>query len=221
MRYYPIYLDVRDRICLVVGGGAVGARKAQTLLRAGARVKVVSPDATDELKALADEDLIRLHCRAYTADDLTDVFLAFGTTDSRELNRRIGEDARRRGILCNIADQPDRGQFVLPSVVERGELLISISTSGKSPALARRIRRELESAFGEEYAVLIDLLGALRRRLLAQGHDPRGHKAKFETLLDSELLEWIRAGDTERIDRFLCRHFGETVDWNALSPAET
>ena len=221
MRYYPVYLDVRDRTCLVVGGGAVGTRKAQTLVRAGARVKVVSPDATDDLKALADENLIRLHCRPYTADDLTDVFLAFGTTDNRELNRRISEDAGRCGVWCNIADQPERGQFVLPSVVERGDLLISISTSGKSPALARRIRHALENEFGEEYAVLIDLLGALRRRLLAQGHDPRGHKSKFDALLDSELLEWIRAGDTERIDRFLRRHFGETVDWNALSSGET
>ncbi len=220
MRYYPVYLDVRDRTCLVVGGGAVGTRKAQTLLRAGARVKVVSPDVTDKLKALADEHIICLHRRPYTADDLTDVFLAFGTTDDRALNRQISEDAGRRGILCNIADQPDRGQFVLPSVVARGDLLISVSTSGKSPALARRIRRRLEHEFGDEYAVLIKLLGVLRKRLLSEGHDPRGHKTKFETLLDSALLEWIRIGDTERIDRFLRRHFGETVDWDALSRAE-
>jgi precorrin-2 dehydrogenase/sirohydrochlorin ferrochelatase len=221
MRYFPVYLDVRDRTCLVVGGGAVGTRKAQTLVCAGARVTVVSPDATEKLRALAAEHKLRLHRRPYTADDLTDVFLAFGTTDDRELNRRISEDAGRRGILCNIADQPGRGQFVLPSVVARGDLLISISTSGKSPALARRLRRRLEHEFGDEYAVMIRLLGTLRKRLLRQGHDPRGHKAKFETLLDSELLEWIRSGDTERIDRFLCRHFGETVDWDALSQAET
>jgi precorrin-2 dehydrogenase/sirohydrochlorin ferrochelatase len=221
MRYFPVYLDVRDRSCLVVGGGAVGTRKAQTLLRAGAQVTVVSPDVTDKLQALADDHQIRLRHRPYTTDDLADIFLVFGTTDDRDLNRRISEDAGRRGILCNIADQPDRGQFVLPSVVARGDLLISISTSGKSPALARRIRRRLEHEFGDEYAVMISLLGTLRQRLLRQGHDPRGHKAQFETLLDSELLEWIRNGDTERIDRFLRRHFGETVDWHALSPPET
>ena len=221
MRYFPVYLDIRDRTCLVVGGGAVGTRKAQTLLRAGARVTVVSPDVSDKLQALADDHQIRWHRRPYTADDLAGIFLAFGTTDDRDLNRRISEDAGRRGILCNIADQPDRGQFVLPSVVARGDLLISISTSGKSPALARRIRRQLEHEFGDEYAVMISLLGTLRKRLLRQGHDPRGHKAQLETLLDSELLEWIRNGDTERIDRFLRRHFGETVDWHALSPNET
>ncbi len=220
MRYFPVNLDVRDRSCLVVGGGAVGTRKTRTLLRAGARVVVVSPDASAELKTLAVEGRIRLHRRAYRAGDLADVFLVFGTTDDRDLNRRISDDARRQGILCNIADQPDRGQFVLPSVVARGDLLIGISTSGKSPALARRIRRRLENAFGEEYAVLIDLLGALRRRLLNQGHDPRGHKQKFDALLDSDLLGFIRNGDVERIDRLLETHFGPGINWKGLTRKE-
>ena len=144
----------------------------------------------------------------------------FGTTDDRDLNRRISDDARRQGILCNIADQPDRGQFVLPSVVARGDLLIGISTSGKSPALARRIRRKLEKAFGEEYALLIDLMGALRRRLLNQGHDPRGHKQKFDALLDSDLLGFIRNGDVERIDRLLETHFGPGINWKGLTRKE-
>jgi precorrin-2 dehydrogenase/sirohydrochlorin ferrochelatase len=216
MRYYPIYLDVRDRTCLVVGGGAVGTRKARTLLRAGARVVVVSPEATPELDTLARADRIRLHRRPYTDQYLADVFLVFGTTNDRRLNRKISADARQRGILCNIADQPDQGQFVLPSVVARGDLLISISTSGKSPALARRIRRQLEDEFGAEYARLLDLLGLLRRRLLARGHDPRGHREKFEALLDSDLKEWIRNGDTDRIDNYLQQAFGESVAWEDL-----
>ncbi len=220
MRYYPVYLDIRNRTCLVVGGGAVGTRKARTLLRAGARVKVVSPEVTADLEALANEDHIRLHRRPYTAEDLEDVFLVFGTTDDRELNRAISEDAGRCGILCNIADQPDRGQFVLPSVVDRGDLLISISTSGKSPALARRIRRRLENDYGDEYALMIELLGALRRMLLAEGHDPRGNKQKFETVPDSDLLDWSRAGDAARIDRFLQALFGAGVNWKALTGAE-
>ena len=220
MRYYPVYLDVRDRTCLVVGGGAVGTRKARTLLRAGARVTVVSPEVTADLEALAEEGRVRLHRRPYAADDMMDVFLVFGTTDNRALNRKISEDARHRGILCNIADQPDRGQFVLPSVVDRGDLLISISTSGKSPALARRIRRRLENDYGDEYALMIKLLGDLRRRLLAAGHDPRGHKQKFEALLDSDLLDWIRAGDAARIDQFLQAQFGTGVSWKALTGAE-
>ncbi len=211
MRYYPLYLDVRDRPCLVVGGGAVATRKTRTLLKAGARVVVVSPEATAALDRLADDAQIRLYRRPYTPEDMNGVFLAFATTDDRDLNRTISKDARGRGILCNIADQPDLGQFVLPSVVARGELLISISTSGKSPALARRIRRQLEKDYGEEYARLIELLGTLRRRLLARGHDPRGHKQKFDTLLDSEVLEWIRAGDEDRIHQFLQAHFGEEV----------
>ncbi len=220
MRYFPVNIDVRDRTCLVVGGGAVGTRKTKTLLRAGARVVVVSPEASADLEALAAENRIRLHRRAYSAGDMADAFLVFGTTDDRDLNRRISEDAHQQGILCNIADQPDRGQFVLPSVVARGDLLIAISTSGKSPALARRIRRRLESAFGEEYAMLIDMMGALRRRMLADGHDPRGHKQKFDALLDSDLLDWIRNGDADRIDQLLETHFGGRVNWEDLTGKE-
>ena len=220
MRYYPVYLDIRDRTCLVVGGGAVGTRKARTLLQAGARVVVVSPAVSPDLEALADENRIRLHRRPYSADDMADVFLVFGTTDDRALNRKISADAHRRGILCNIADQPDQGQFVLPSVVARGDLLISISTSGNSPALARRIRRRLENDYGEEYALMIDLLGTLRRRLLARGHDPRGHKQKFEALLDSDLLEWIRTGDKDRIRHYLAEHFEEVLDWEYVTGPE-
>ena len=217
MRYFPVNLDVRNRTCLVVGGGAVGTRKTRTLLRAGARVTVVSPEASADLETLAADGQIRLHRRAYTAADMTDVFLVFGTTDNHDLNRRISTDARQRCILCNIADQPDRGQFVLPSVVARGDLLIGISTSGKSPALARRIRLRLENDFGEEYALMIDLLGALRQRLLAGGHDPRGHKQTFDALLDSDLLDWIRNGDAARIDQLLERHFGAGVTWKHLT----
>ncbi len=220
MRYFPVNLDVRDRTCLVVGGGAVGTRKTRTLLRAGARVVVVSPEASADLETLAVEGRIRLHRRAYRAGDMADAFLVFGTTDDRDLNHRISADARQRGILCNIADQPDRGQFVLPPVVARGDLLIAISTSGKSPALARRLRCRLENAFGEEYALLIDLMGALRRRLLAGGHDPRGHKQKFDALLDSDLLDWIRDGDTDRIDQLLRSHFGAGVNWKGLTDTE-
>ena len=220
MRYFPVNLDVRERTCLVVGGGAVGTRKTRTLLRAGARVTVVSPEASADLETLAADGRIRLCRRAYTAADLAEAFLVFGTTDDHDLNCEISADARRRGILCNIADQPDRGQFVLPSVVARGDLLIAISTSGKSPALARRIRLRLENDFGEEYALLIDLLGALRRRMLAGGHDPRGHKQKFDALLDSDLLDWIRNGDVERIDRLLATHFGAGANWTDLTEAK-
>ena len=216
MRYYPIYLDVQGCVCLIVGGGAVGTRKAEALLKAGAQVAVVSPEVTPRLAALAKADQIRLHRRPYTRRDMEGAFLVFGTTDDRDLNRRVSEDANRLKVLCNMADQPDRGQFILPALVQRGDLLISVSTSGKSPALARRIRRQIENTYDTEYARMLDLLGALRRRLLDQGSDPRGHKKLFEVLLDSDLLEWIKAGDTVRIDQFLHQHFGETFDWKDL-----
>lgn len=203
MRYYPIHLDVRGRRCLVVGGGAVGTRKAETLAACGAEVVVVSPEATAELSAWAEAGRILWQRRAYAACDLEGVFLAVGATDDEGLNRRLSADARRRGVLCNIADRPELCDFILPALVQRGDLVITVSTSGKSPALAKRLRRELEQRYGEEYALLLRLMGAVRRRLLAERHAPEEHRALFEALLESGLLERLRGGDLSGADRVL------------------
>ncbi len=203
MRYYPIQLDVRGRRCLVVGGGRVGTRKAETLQACGAEVVVVSPEATVELSAWAEAGRIHWRRRAYDPSDLEGVFLAVGATDDEGLNRRLSADARRRGVLCNIADRPELCDFILPALVQRGDLVIAVSTSGKSPALAKRLRRELERRYGEEYAWLLRLLGAVRRRLLAAQHAPEEHRTLFEALLESDLLERLRGGDLAGADRIL------------------
>lgn len=203
MRYYPIQLDLQGRRCLVVGGGAVGTRKAGTLHACGAEVVVVSPEATAELAAWAAAGRVQWHRRAYDDTDLEGVFLAVGATDDELLNRRLSAEARRRGVLCNIADRPELCDFILPALVQRGDLVITVSTSGKSPALAKRLRRELEQRYGEEYAVLLRLMGAVRRRLLAQAHAPEEHRRQFETLLDDGLLEHLRKGDLAGADRVL------------------
>ncbi len=203
MRYYPIQLDLQGRRCLVVGGGAVGTRKAGTLCACGAEVVVVSPEATAELAAWAKAGRLRWHRRAYETSDLEGVFLAFGATDDEALNRRLSAEARRCGVLCNIADRPELCDFILPALLRRGDLVITVSTSGKSPALAKRLRRELERRYGEEYAVLLRLMGAVRRRLLAQAHGPEEHRGRFEDLLDGGLLERLREGDLAGADRVL------------------
>jgi len=216
MRYYPIYLDLRDRDCLVVGGGGVATRKVETLLQAGARVVVVSRQTSPQLAALAEVRQIRLARRDFHSDDLQGMFLVFGATNDPALNRRIGDEARRRGILCNIVDQPARGQFIVPAVVSRGDLLISISTAGQSPALAKRIRAQVEARYGEEYALLLELLGAVRRKLLAQGHDPEGHKALLARLLEDDLAARIKAGEIRQIDRVLMETLGAEFRWEVL-----
>jgi precorrin-2 dehydrogenase/sirohydrochlorin ferrochelatase len=203
MRYYPIQLDICNRPCLVVGGGAVGTRKVSTLLACGARVTVVSPEATDELRRAAGLGQITLNLREYASSDIEGMFLVIGATDDEDLNRRVSADAEHRKILCNIADRPDKCNFILPAVIARGDLVITVSTSGKSPALAKKLRRDIGQQFGEEYAVLLKLLGAARKRLLAEAHAPEAHKPLFERIVDSDILELIRAGQTQAVDRLL------------------
>jgi precorrin-2 dehydrogenase/sirohydrochlorin ferrochelatase len=209
MRYYPIQLDILNRPCLVVGGGAVGTRKVKALLACGARVTVVSPEATTELQETAAQGRITLHRREYAGTDLDDIFLVIGATDREDLNRQVRSDAERRRILCNIADQPDKCNFILPAVIERGDLVITVSTSGRSPAMAKKLRRSLGRQFGEEYAVLLKLLGAIRRRLLAEAHAPEAHKPLFEEIVDSDILDLIRAGQTAEVDSLLAAVLGE------------
>ena len=209
MRYYPIQLDICNRPCLVVGGGAVGTRKVSTLLACGARVTVVSPEATDELRRATGQGQITLNLREYARSDIEGMFLVIGATDDEDLNRRVSADAEHRKILCNIADRPDKCNFILPAVIARGDLVITVSTSGKSPALAKKLRRDIGRQFGEEYTVLLKLLGAARKRLLAEAHAPEAHKPLFERIVDSDILELIRAGQTQAVDRLLTDVLGD------------
>jgi precorrin-2 dehydrogenase/sirohydrochlorin ferrochelatase len=216
MRFYPICLDVRQRHCLVVGGGQVGTRKVKTLLDCGALVTVISPEATEALRDWAAQDKIVLKMRGYRSSDLDNMFLVIGATDSEDLNHRIHEDAEKRQRLCNIADQPQRCNFILPAVVNQGDLVIAISTSGRSPAFAKHLRRQLQECFGPEYDHLLKLMGAIRERLLAERHSPEAHKPIFEKLIGAGLLELIKADDRLAIDGLLADVLGPTYHYQEL-----
>jgi precorrin-2 dehydrogenase/sirohydrochlorin ferrochelatase len=216
MKYYPIQLDIKNRDCLMVGGGAVGTRKVNTLMECGARVTVVSPNPTPQLTRLASEGSVTLKKRAYRSDDLTGMFLVIGATDDESLNRQISKDAEQAHILCNIADRPEVCNFILPSIVRRGDLVITISTSGKSPALAKHLRQKLETQFGREYADFLLLMGAIRQKLLSQAHEPEEHKALFNQLIDSDLIELMQAGKTEDINSLLYTILGKGYKIEAL-----
>jgi len=216
VRYYPVNLDIRDRPCLVVGGGGVGTRKAQMLLECGARVTVVSPLASARLEELAGLARLKLQRRPYEMDDLTGCFLVIGATDDEALNRRIHADAEARGMLCNIADRPEACNFILPAIVRRGDLVLAISTSGRSPAFAKHLRRRLEKDFGPEYAIFLDLMGRIRERLLATEHAPEAHKPLFERLIAGDLVELIRQQDRSAIDRLLASVVGPEFRFDTL-----
>jgi len=221
MRYYPIFLDIQNRPCLVVGGGAVGRRKVLTLLACGARVTVVTPVADRELLELAAAGTIELRKRTYRSTDLDGMFLVIGATSDEGLNLQIKTDADREGKLCNIADRPEACHFILPAVVERGDLLIAISTSGKSPAFAKRIRKDLETTFGPEYAEFLKLMGAIRLKLLRRKHEPDEHKQLFEQLIDKGLVHMIKDRNRNSIDALLYETFGKGYAYDELMKAES
>lgn len=216
MRYYPVYLDIQNRKCLVVGGGSVGTRKVMTLMDCGASVTVVSPDFTTQLFQLADTRAIKLKKRPYRSSDLDGMFLVIGATNNEELNRQISEDAQRLNKLCNIADRPEACNFILPSFINRGDLIIAVSTSGKSPALAKKLRKDLENEFGQEYAEFLRLMGVIRQRLLSKNRDSKAHKYLFEQLISRGLIEMIKNQKEEEINSLLFEILGNGFEFEAL-----
>lgn len=221
MQYYPIFLDIQNRRCLVVGGGAVGCRKALTLLACGARVTVVTPEAEEKLLDLSAAGTIEWRKKTYQAADLDGMFLVIGATGDEGLNLQIKTDADKQGKLCNIADRPEACHFILPAVVKRGDLVIAISTSGQSPAFAKKVRKDLETAFGPEYAEFLKLMGAIRRKLLGRKHEPDEHRRLFEQLIDKGLVHMIKDRDRSSIDTLLYDTFGKGFEYDELMKAES
>ncbi|MFO7559816.1 MAG: bifunctional precorrin-2 dehydrogenase/sirohydrochlorin ferrochelatase [Desulfobacterales bacterium] len=216
MKYYPVNLNVQNRKCLVVGGGSVGTRKVQTLLECGAAVTVVSRKMSEDLKKFSAEAMLRLEERSYRSSDLENMFLVICTTSDKKLNLRINSDAEKRNMLCNVADVPEACNFILPAIVKRGDLIIAISTSGTSPAFAKKLRKDLEKQFGREYAVFLKLMGAIRKRLLAEDHDPEAHRHLFEKLIQQGVLDMIRENKTATINNLLLKTLGNGYECEDL-----
>ncbi|MFQ5900587.1 MAG: bifunctional precorrin-2 dehydrogenase/sirohydrochlorin ferrochelatase [Thermodesulfobacteriota bacterium] len=203
MKYYPVFLNIRDRLCVVIGGGKVAERKVLSLLEAGARVNVISPEITPTLKALVQEGRVTHYGRLYQSGDIRDAFIAYTTIGDREVNERIAQEACINGTMLNIADIPDKCDFIVPSIVRREDLIIAVSTSGNSPAMAKMIREELETSYGWEYGVFLNLMGAIRARLLTKGQDSSYNKSLFLKLVSSPLLKFIREGKEKEVDKIL------------------
>jgi precorrin-2 dehydrogenase len=182
---FPAFLKLAGRKCLVVGAGQVGESKIDGLLAAGGAVTVVAPYATSAVRAWAESGRLRWHARDFEPDDLDAVFLTVVATSLPGLNAWIFDETRRRGVLCNVVDDPGHCDFYYPAVVRRGALQIAISTDGKSPALAQRLRKELEDEFDPAYASWIEELGNLRRQLFAQTMDPEERRRLLHDMASS------------------------------------
>lgn len=179
--YYPLQLDLRGKRCVVVGGGRVAERKTHGLLEGGADcIALVSPSVTSALAMLAEQGSIEWIQREYQEKDVVGATLVFAATDSGDVNARVAQDARAAGALLNQADQAAEGDFIVPSTVRRGALLLSVSTSGTSPALALGIRDELERRYDEAYGWWAERLGHLRRAVLKE--EQLGHARKRDLL---------------------------------------
>lgn len=187
---YPVNLVLDGRRCLVVGGGKVALRKVEGLLACGGRVTVVAPRINPELRVLAE---VMIEERPWRPDDLDGMWLVIAATDDPAVNRAVYDAGQRAGVWVNGADDPANCSFTLPSVVRRGDLQVTVSTGGRSPALATWLRRRLEGEIGPEYAVLLDLLATERDGLKAAGVSTEG--LDWRSALDSDMLDLIRTGD--------------------------
>jgi precorrin-2 dehydrogenase / sirohydrochlorin ferrochelatase len=179
---FPLFLKLGSRSCLVVGAGEVAESKIQGLLASGAKVKVVAPEATPLVAGWSRAGRVSWRKGRFRTSDLQGVFLVVVATSARDLNERVYLEAHRRGVLCNVVDDPAHCDFYYPAVVRRGDLQIAISTNGRSPALAQRLRRELERRFGAEYEPWLAHLGEARKRLLSENVGPELQRKKLHRL---------------------------------------
>ncbi len=192
MRYYPVFLDIAGKPVVVVGGGEVALRKVEGLLGAGAQVTVVSPELYPELRSLVEEGRVRYEGREYRRGDLEGYALAFVASDDPSANAAVAREGRERGVWVNAVDDPERCDFIMPSIVQRGDFIVAISTSGGSPAMARKLREEMEGFLTDDYVLLLDLATEVRRDLREKGilADPE----VWNTALDGELRGLLAEG---------------------------
>ena len=205
--YCPVFLDLEGKKCVVIGGGQVALRKVRMLLGCGADITVISLAFHPNLSSLAENGAIRLIQRPYKTGDLRDAVLVISATGQRETNRKIAREAGKRGIWINVADDPKRSGFIVPSFFRRGGLTIAVSTSGMSPALARKIRTKLEQDFGEEYQRLLSLIEEVRS--MVKQKKIRVSSDVWQEALDLDLLiGLVRKGQQEEAKKALMNRLG-------------
>jgi siroheme synthase-like protein len=195
MSYYPLFMDLNNRPCVVIGGGQISADKTRALLEVNACVTVIAPELIEPLLNLVTDGRIKHHGRPYQPGDLAGAILAISATDDSAVNRQVWEEGRRSSVLVNVVDDVPLCDFIAPSVIRQGDLTVAISTSGKAPALAVRIRECLEEAFGPEYARFLELAGAIRQPLVEKHPDFKTRRTRWYELVDSDILDLLRSGD--------------------------
>jgi len=216
MSLYPVNLQLSDRLCLVIGGGPVALRKTLSLLAGDARVRLVSPELIPELARIARSGAVEWLAREYVEGDLFGAFLAFAATDNRQAQKKIAAEASRYGVLLNSADDPQGSDFHVPAHFRRGRMLVTVSTGGGSPALAKVIRRRLEGEIVGEYAQVVELLGLIRSELQGSKESAEGHGRLFEALFAGGLIELVLAAQWFDLQVLLLEKLPPSIDAVAL-----
>ena len=204
-KFYPVLLRLDNKPVLIVGGGKVAERKVLSLLKCGAKVYIVSRELTPVLRGLLDDGKINLLGRDFLPEHLHNKFLCVVSTDDMEFNIRVAHVAKEKGVIVNVVDYPVECDFIVPSVIRRGDLVIAISTSGKSPAFSKAMRKELESLYGPEYGVFLDIIGAIRGFLIRSGVPQEKKDKVFEELWNSDLIDKIRKDDVAGMAQIIAR----------------
>jgi precorrin-2 dehydrogenase/sirohydrochlorin ferrochelatase len=208
MSLVPLVLDLEGVLCVVVGAGAVAERKIGTLLRGGARVRVVAPAATPAIRALARRGRLDWRRSGWRPASLRGARLVLACASDVAINRAVAARARSAGAFVSVADDPDLCTLMLPAVLQRGDLLVAVSTGGGVPAASRRVRDDLRASVGREYAAWVRLLGVVRRRLRAACPEPAERRRRIRRLLRAPILKLLRAGDGKEAWRAAWRAAG-------------
>lgn len=201
MRYYPVFLDLKNKKCVVIGGGSVAERKAVTLLSCKADVCVISPDITPRLRELAKKKRLRYIKKRYEDKDIKDAFLVVAATNNREANKAVFAAAKKYKCLLNIVDKPDESNFIVPSLISRGDLTIAVSTGGKSPALAKQIRKELQQRYGKEYEIFIKAMGKAREQVIKNVPSEKARRQLFTKLAKSNIINLVKKGNRKGFNK--------------------
>ena len=216
MSYYPVFLDLRGRRGLVVGGGVVASQKIAGLLRSGADVTVVAPRAIETILRLAEEGRVTLRARDYSPGDMLGIDLAVAATGDAQVDRRVCADARRARALVNVVDSPAQSSFIAPAILERGDLQVAVSTSGASPSFAVFVRDRLAAEIGPEYAAALSVLRGVRERLRAEARPMEERKRILGAIAAAGLVERLRSRDHGGVDELLRSLVGEAVTLERL-----
>lgn len=206
--YYPVYIQLREQPCVVIGGGKIAEGKVEGLLAVQAKVTVIAPSLAQRLETLVEEKQITYLARTFQPGDLAGAFLVICATDQAEINHQVWQEATTNGQLVNVVDDTPRCNFIAPSILRKGDLTIAISTSGKAPALAVRLKERFQREIGPEYERFLELAGELREPLAKHIPDFEKRKALWYELVDSEILDALARGDESSARKMISQLVG-------------